>query len=72
MSLIVRFHALNPTMKAREDVPIPDFSRFNYHIERARKEPDVSGVTLIQVCDCCKNEETVGSVQTQLVRTEEK
>ena len=72
MSLIVRFHALNPTMKSRKDVPIPDFSKFSYHIEWARREPDVSGVTLIQVCECCKNEEVVGSVQTQLVRTEQK
>ena len=68
MSLIVRFHALNPTMKAREDYTVFDFSEFLTQTEAARHDPEVSGVSLIKVCSECENEELVGKIQTQLVR----
>jgi hypothetical protein len=68
MSLIVRFHALNPTMKAREDLPVLDFAMFLTQAEAARHDEKVSGVSLLKVCRECENEETVGRLQTQLVR----
>jgi hypothetical protein len=68
MSLIVRFHALNPTMKAREDYTVFDFAEFLTQAESARHDLKVSGVSLMKLCSECGNEETVGKLQTQLVR----
>jgi len=66
--LIVRFHALNPTMKARKDLPVVDFAAFLTQAEAATHDEEVSGVSIIKVCATCGQEEKVGLIQTQLLR----
>lgn len=68
MALIVRFHALNPTMKARDDLPIPHFDDFLTAADVARGDESVSGVSLLQSCATCGKEEMVGQIQTQMLR----
>ena len=73
MGLIVRFHALNPTLKARDDLRIDSVDDFfNAAVEHIHHpgtmlapEDAISGVSMHKKCATCGHEEQVAQIRTE-------